>query len=913
MSSSLTVTNRTVHLADADGTIRDWLVSPAWASSCDDLDAFLSEDGEPWGDGRWVLTNGPDVGELKQRLYAAHQLDDAQDLPEVIEGGPVSWAANGQSSSAEWARVHTPADGFVDWSAFCFTPEYRASLAATAVEVDQSEWRTIEVHTTGPFVLWVGGEVVLRGDQVSYMEPLTSSVRVRLPSGVTPLHLATWQVAFRECRHIVRVRVEGLPVRVVIPSPGADEHAGRLAEQVLNRVASTSWALEGPVAAFSAPRGVRFRVRTSDHEDWQLVEADEQGKVRFRVGGVAEEDAFAEGDAASAGASMLSTGESIVQIGLDDPRCPQLRRIRVAVVPPDSREQPHGDPALWRDEVLRFVAGLEDDTPTEAGLAGLLARHELLGDVRVEPSDLASALHRVETRGDCADFEVLSMLLAWHRVPSDAWSVGLRDRVQGAVTGMKYWITQPGLDAMCYFTENHQFVWHVAELLAGETFPDEVFPVDGRTGAEHADEARIRAAGWLDRKLSGGFSEFDSNAYLAIDSYALCMLIELGVDDRLTEASRVLLDKVLFTLACNSWRGTHGAAHGRSYVHTLRSSRFEETSPILRLLAGVGSLNDAVLPVTTLAISRKYAVPAIIRKLAGEPPREWWGTQVYRGKLAFERDLLSRPYRSDLRAWKTPDVMLSSVQDYRAGLPGLQEHIWGATLAREFQIFVTHPANADTGSSARPNAWAGHRVLPRVHQHRNVVVHLQRFTSSDPITRTHLWLPSEQADELVVGGEWIAVRRGDGYVAIATPGGVRPIATGETAQQEWIPAEHGAVWVAVAGRKESDGDFQTWAAGLRSATLDWNPSGADDPGVRFQLGSGPKLDVTFSSALLVDDVPEGFSDGTIDEEQHLQNPATSSAFGDAEIIAEWDGERLQLPVERVRQGLAQIGGDAHGR
>ena len=63
---------------------------------------------------------------------------------------------------------------------------------------------------------------------------------------------------------------------------------------------------------------------------------------------------------------------------------------------------------------------------------------------------------------------------------------------------------------------------------------------------------------------------------------------------------------MLLTLATNSWRGVHGAAHGRSYTQTLRLGRFEETAPIMWLLWGVGALNDAVLPATSLATPAHY-------------------------------------------------------------------------------------------------------------------------------------------------------------------------------------------------------------------------------------------------------------------------------------------------------------------
>src|SRR5262249_28782054 len=148
------------------------------------------------------------------------------------------------------------------------------------------------------------------------------------------------------------------------------------------------------------------------------------------------------------------------------------------------------------------------------------------------------------------------------------------------------------------------------------------------------------------------------------------------------------------------------AAHGRSYVNTVRSSRFEETAPILWLCYGMGALNAAVLPATALATAERYQIPAA-------PPAQELTRPSSSGEDRFEHDLLSRPYHSDIVVYKTPHLMLSTVEDYRPGLPGLQEHIWGATLGPETQIYVTHAPNSTTSSSARPNAWAGNRILPR--------------------------------------------------------------------------------------------------------------------------------------------------------------------------------------------------------
>ena len=80
----------------------------------------------------------------------------------MVEGGPVSPtpAPTGIVHEDHWRRVHTDGDGLVDWSWFCFTPEYRLALAACVLEVDQAERRVLRLATTGPSLLYVGGECV---------------------------------------------------------------------------------------------------------------------------------------------------------------------------------------------------------------------------------------------------------------------------------------------------------------------------------------------------------------------------------------------------------------------------------------------------------------------------------------------------------------------------------------------------------------------------------------------------------------------------------------------------------------------------------------------------------------------------------------------------------------------------------
>jgi len=871
---------RTVHTLDGRGFIRDWLVSPAWSSPCDDLPAVLNAEGSPWGPGgRWMLTNGPDVAPLKARLYRLHPLLAEQDLPEIVEGGALSWtrSAGDSPSSGQWERAHTGSDGLVDWSRFCFTPEYRHALAATTLEVDQAEYRDLEVLSTGPVAVFAGGKLVLDTEEFGYMEPIRHSIRLRLESGSTRLVIATWQVAFRECRHVLAVKVQGLPVRVVLPSPTADEHASSVAEQVLEAIGVGPWAATNGTTRITGPAGSRL-----------LVSVDGAPARPVRLdGGTAvvalrNEDAGAEVE--NEAEAMLGTGENELAIRVDDPRAPVRRIARTATLPALRRERPESDPATWRRELLQHVV---NGGPS---VARAIARNSLKPDRAVDPADLSVSLRMIRERHDCADFEAVGLVHLWHRLPEESWRAELREDVRSALTGFKYWIDQPGLDAMCYFTENHQFVWHTAELLVGELFADETFVNKGWTGRQHAEHAASLAEEWMRRKLAGGFSEFDSNAYLAIDAFALVSLLEFAASPEIRQLAEALLDKALLTLATNSWHGVHGAAHGRSYTPTLRTARFEETAPIMWLLWGVGALNQAALPATALATAGHYRLPAVISRLAHDQPEEWYGRQVYRGEYRPHHDLLSGPYLSDLRVWRTPDAMLSSVQDYRAGLPGLQEHIWGATLGSEIQVFATHPAADTISSSARPNRWAGQRILPRAHQDRDTVLVLHRIPEDDWAGSTHLWFPAALFDEWQKMGSWLAGRVGDGYVAVAAARGLSPQLTGDESWQCWWPNDGGRAYVATVGRRAVDGSFEDFVAALNEPVFGGS---LREPAVTWRARDGRVLDLAWSQPFTVDGSPAGLGpDGRPETPPHLDNPACRQEFGAGRLEIEWAGEQL---------------------
>jgi hypothetical protein len=853
------VSEQTVHRLSPDGFVRDWLVSPVSESPCEDLGLVVDADGSPWDTpgklGRWRLTQGPDVAPVKLALYEAL----ATPRPSLVE------CAAGAYRDPR-SRHHTPPNGVIERSIFCYTPTYRTFTAATVLEVDQPETRTLRFRSTGPLRVWIGGELMLDHTEFGYMHPWTRDLEVLLPSGQSEVVVWSWNVALREVRQTVSLQVVGLPVRVVLPTPGADPVLSAAAEALLDGVGIRQWESDGRTFELSGPAGASLRVSVNGTAA-DLITLGADGRARVAL-------TEAEGD--SSQASMLGTSELAVRVEVDDDRAVASRDLLVAHLPFEVRDEPVGSPDDWRRELLEHVAGA-------SGSARALARAALSDEgVVVREEDLATALRFVADRCDCADFETVGLMLLWHRVPADRWESGLRERVRDALLAFKYWIDQPGLDAMCYFTENHQMVWHTAETLVGEAFADEKFTNAGWTGAQHAEHGREMALAWIRRKLTSGFSEFDSNAYLAIDALALVALVDHANDETLRAAARTLLDKVLLSLACNSWRGVHGAAHGRSYTPTLRAACLEETAPIMWWAWGMGAFNEAVLPATALATST-YQVPEVVRAIATDADADWTGTQHYEGAYAFERDLLRRDYASDMVIRRGRGGMVASVQDYRYGLPGLQEHVWGVTLPGQVQVWAAAPAAYNHGSHTRPSGWVGNLVLPRVRQHDRTVLALYAEALLPTLPAVQLWFPVDRMDEWTQSGEWLVGRKGAGLVAVAAEGGFEPDRAGDEAWQRWVPRA-GRTLVAVHG--DDSAALEAFVDAL--PVLCWLGS----VGVRAEGDVTLQLD--WDGPFLVDDQA-----AALDRPRHLENPACSAATGSEMLVVSFGGHCLTIDPKMV--------------
>ena len=210
--------------------------------------------------------------------------------------------------------------------------------------------------------------------------------------------------------------------------------------------------------------------------------------------------------------------------------------------------QPRPDYDRRRQELLEYCA----TTAPGGGRTGCwsqIARLEL--GRPVDERSFHEAVDYVYSNQDCNDFTAAGLLRILCLYPGRvALPAPLREAIETCLLKFKYWWDEPGTDERTYHTENHQIIYHSDQLLAGQLFPERVFPVSGRTGREHVAAALPRLRRWMDWRIRFGFSEWLSNCYFEHDVMALVNLRDFAAQPDVRVRAEMLIDCLLYTSRC---------------------------------------------------------------------------------------------------------------------------------------------------------------------------------------------------------------------------------------------------------------------------------------------------------------------------------------------------------------------------
>lgn len=879
----------------ADGAVRQWLACGPVTSPVTKLDKVAKPTGSPFGKrGRWIINYwafDPASADLKQRLYKKQPPLDWQASLRPHLNAP---APGGR----RWTYAATEEDNVVDFSRFNFTPTLMQGWLFATLEAPEPMTINAEIITIGPARLWLDGQLQHHfADRFSYVAAQGVPVSLTLDEGLNDIFVHGEMFGWREARLALGLRFpDSPPLQTLVPLGDLSPDDWHAAEQGLNHLQITQFAFPTLPATITlsdaAPAPFTFDARVTvpvPDSPWATL-------LPLDVPAGSAQITLAPGDSANLPltpdvlAAMAGLpGENTLSLTLTPANgLPLVAHREIWASANTFSHEPYGTYEQRKAELLDHLANMPYDVLSSmAAVATGRAQ-------TVSSGAIAVACHFMNNRQDCADFYSIGLLaLLEHYAGTPALLPDDQEKIEDAFTNFKFWIDEPGIDAMCYFTENHQVLFHVTAYLAGQRWPDRVFTNSGRTGRQQKRRARPRIENWIRRRLRGSFSEWDSNAYMALDAFAMLALVEFAHSQRLRDMATALLDKLFFLLACQSFRGTHGSTHGRCYVTGLKSGRVENTSALQRLGWGMGILNGETRAAGLLALARRYRVPDIIQQIGADLPDVLVTRARSAAKLRPQFDMKWGEWDVRTITRRTPDVMLSAAVDYRPGEMGIQEHLWQATLGPEAAVFTTYPGNSQEHGNARPNFWAGSARLPRVGMVDRTVICLYRLEDAIGLGFTHAYFPTAMFDEWRIDGSWAFARVGAGYVALWGDGDLRLTEHGRHAAQELRSAGPGAVWLCHVGSAREYGVFTAFCDSVRA-----NTPQADAQSLRWRGPNDREIAFAWTGPLTVDGVAEDWSDFP-----HYANAYTDTPM-DAETMTLRFGDTLHT-LDLKRGGVLQ--------
>jgi len=216
-----------------------------------------------------------------------------------------------------------------------------------------------------------------------------------------------------------------------------------------------------------------------------------------------------------------------------------------------------------------------------------------MGESTFNEGAIDAACEKVNARKDTADFSVAGLVrLLYLDRTVGTLTDETRTQIETTLLDFRYWFTEPGDDKMCYWTENHQALFHSGELLAGQLFPDVVFSNSGMTGADHVAHAEPLVERWLDERGRFGFSEWHSNVYFNEDVPALVNLVDFAESEVIRTKAAMVLDIVAFDLLNNYYKGRFATTHGRTYPSKFLDGLKDSTQETAWLLTGLGTYSS---------------------------------------------------------------------------------------------------------------------------------------------------------------------------------------------------------------------------------------------------------------------------------------------------------------------------------
>jgi len=755
-----------------DGYVHDWLVAGPQATALDDLERFPADG---------------------LRLQVAR--DFLRRFCEVDQPPVELGTFQVGESELEWRYYGCQDDHLVDLSSTYPTPQYLRSWAYARLVSPSAQTATFHLTTNGPSDVWLNRQHAHRQEHWD-RHPRTGAFGASLEEGTNEILVRFEATAIRECPYTMALQLQGvLSEELSVHIPTYHENIYR--RQKLQRVYE-----QAHIEHLVSVRGAEVAFRWDDE-----IEFDDQVGYWLR-----DESGLITvyGHAYTKPSERVLLGQGHITL--------HQGAHHIALIPPTHVIERYG--IRYQKQFPFYVL----EHPFSEAYYGTYAqrRQEALAHSQRQEGHLYGALAGIALdRWAAVDQDVLRRAIdrAQHReadsAPALLGLLGALGRHPGA----------PILAAI---------VFHACEILAGQRYPESTFLRAGQSGRWHLEKGEGLARQWLHERGSQGFAEWDSPSCFERDIVALTHLADLAADAGIREWAQIVLDKLCFTVAINSFKGVYGSTQRHARAWMIRSGQLQATSGITRLLWGTGVWNQHIAGLVALATS-EYELPSMIASIAVDLDEEMWHKEHHLGV--------------DKVTYRTPDYMLCSAQDHHPGDRGGDEQIWQATLGSDAVVFANHPRSMSGSDAQRPNFWAGNQVLPRVAQHRDALIAIYNLPDDDWLGFCHAYFPVYEFDEWETEGGWAFARRGQGYLALACSQELQLVRRGPGAFRELRADSQQQVWLCLMGREATDGPFSGFQDKVKALDVAWQPLS-----ITCQTHRGQTLSFAWEGPFTVDSV-----------------------------------------------------------
>ncbi len=590
-----------------DGYIHHWLVAGPQALPVPDPDRLRGRD-------------------LRLQIARHYYEEDSG-----VAWPPVERGALGPGDAAlSWYYIRCLDDHFVDLSdrhpACC----YLRAWAYARIASPASQEVTFVLTTYGPADLWLNGRHLQRQEPLACQSPHSLSFPAALQEGHNEILVRFEQVALRECPYRMALRIVGFPssrgsepLRVLLPIP--DQAGAR--RQTLERVFEAAY-LDRDVYAGNEHILVRWPEDLAISAEVMVRLQRPSGRIysEAHVTGKAGDHAFLgrpwEVPEGPYQAVLMPRPREYYDLNMRI-----QRTIDLWVLNRHFFRHPHG---TYEE---RRLEALHDAAQREGGLFAEIAKMELGHWPKVKAGAIEEAIQRVQRREEDSNVYLLGLLGMMYRYGKNpAFPSQLQRPLEKCVLEFRYGADEPGDTALCPQSESRQIVLYACEILAGQLYPRRRFADTGKSGKWHRERGEQRAMSWLHRRGIGGFREWDSHSGFERIVLALSHLVDLARSRPVWEWAAVVMDKLFFTMALNSYRGVFGSTHGQTHTLMIKNGRLESTAGISRLMWGMGAFNHHIMGTVSLACAKEYELPSVISDVAVDLPEEMWNRERHAGE-----------------------------------------------------------------------------------------------------------------------------------------------------------------------------------------------------------------------------------------------------------------------------------------